>query len=443
MNRLLFAAAIVCALVAPALAQPLDALFATDGLWAQKQDDFMAGAKHYGFQWTSSAKDSARTYTRRIEEGDNASGAKRDTLTAFGLPVVESVAHFDGDKLGAVTVVLYARGDVGDWTEARFDAFVLSAVNAIDAATGVKFTPRGKDPTNAVRADGVIWNTDKARYLLEYSKTKALVTRNIPFRAEFVRLEVTAPEKKVSLLASATNMQRAKFSGLTHVKHDGASGDVWLTDVPMVDQGQKGYCVVAATERVMRYYGEKVDENELAQVANTDTGGGTSGDAMLDALKKLSARLKVRVREVEKFDIREILQLIAEYNRTAKKDHKSPLPDQGNMIDVGAMYRDMDTDVLREVRTKNKSDLHRFQRSVQAHIDQGVPLLWMVMLGKVPEPGIPQNAGGHMRLIIGYNNTKDEILYSDSWGAGHELKRMKAEDAWTMTTGAMLIEPIN
>ena len=46
-------------------------------------------------------------------------------------------------------------------------------------------------------------------------------------------------------------------------------------------------------ERVMRYYGDKVDENELAQVANTNTAGGTSSDAMVDALKKLSARLKV------------------------------------------------------------------------------------------------------------------------------------------------------
>jgi hypothetical protein len=340
-------------------------------------------------------------------------------------------------------VVLYARGDVGDWTEPQFDGLVRNAADAISGATGVKFAVRGKDPTNAVHAEGLIWATDKARYLLEFSKTKALPTRNITFRAEFVRLEISPPEKKVSLLASATNLQRAKFSGPTHVKRDGSSGDVWLTDVPMVDQGEKGYCVVAATERVMRYYGDKVDENELAQVANTQTVGGTSSDAMLDALKKLSARLKVRVREVEKFDIREILQLIAEYNRTAQKDKKPPLPDQGHMIDVGAMYRSMDTDVLREVRTKNKADLHRFQREIQQHIDQGVPLLWTVMLGKVPEPGIPQNAGGHMRLIIGYNNSKDEVLFSDSWGPGHELKRMKAEDAWTMTTGAMSIEPLN
>lgn len=441
MNRLLLAAAVACVLVVPAMAEPLDPLFATDSFWTQKQDDFMQSAGKLGYEWTSSAKDSARTARPRGYNG-SASGASSGGMTVFGLPVIESVARFDGDKLAAVTVVLYARGDVGDWTEQQFDGLVRNAADAISKGTNVKFAVRGKDMSNAVHAEGLIWTTDKARYLLEYSKTKALPTRNIPFRAEFVRLDVSAPEKKVSLLASATNMQRAKFSGPAHVKRDGASGDVWLGDVPMVDQGEKGYCVVAATERVMRYYGDKVDENELAQVANTNTAGGTSSDAMVDALKKLSARLKVRVREVEKFDIKEILALIAEYNRTAKKDKKPALSDQGHMIDVGAMYREMDTDVLREVKTKNKSDLHRFQRSIQAHIDQGVPLLWTVMLGKVPEQGIPQNAGGHMRLIIGYNAAKEEVLFSDSWGPGHELKRMKAEDAWTMTTGTMSIEPL-
>jgi hypothetical protein len=47
-----------------------------------------------------------------------------------------------------------------------------------------------------------------------------------------------------------------------------------------------------------------------------------------------------------------------------------------------------------------------------------------------------------MRLIIGYNKQKEEVLFSDSWGAGHELKRLPLADAWTMTTGAMSIEPL-
>jgi hypothetical protein len=112
------------------------------------------------------------------------------------------------------------------------------------------------------------------------------------------------------------------------------------------------------------------------------------------------------------------------------------------MIDVGAVYRAMKGDLLKEVRTKNKSDMARFQRQIESHIDTGIPLLWTVMLGLTSEPGIPQTAGGHMRLIIGYNKQKEEVLFSDSWGAGHELKRLPLADAWTMTTGAMSIEPL-
>ena len=160
-------------------------------------------------------------------------------------------------------------------------------------------------------------------------------------------------------------------------------------------------------------------------------------------MKKLSARLKVRVRELEKVDVRDILGLVKDYNRIAKRDHASLIPDPGSSIDVPAIYAAMQPAVLKEARTHNKSDLARFQRTAQMHIDQGIPLLWSVQLGMVAEPGLPQASGGHMRIIIGYNSKTQEILYSDSWGAGHELKRMKADDAWTITTALMSIEPLS
>jgi hypothetical protein len=103
----------------------------------------------------------------------------------------------------------------------------------------------------------------------------------------------------------------------------------------------------------------------------------------------------------------------------------------------------MQPDLLKEVRTKNKADVGKFQRTVQSSVDQGEPLLWSVVLGFVPEnPALPQTRGGHMRLIIGYNNKTQEIMYTDSWGAGHELKRMVLADAWTITTGLTSIEPL-
>jgi hypothetical protein len=225
------------------------------------------------------------------------------------------------------------------------------------------------------------------------------------------------------------------------VKRDAGSGDVLIADVPMVDQGEKGYCVVASAERVMRYYGAQVDANELAQIANSDAAAGTSFSAMFAALKKVSARLKVRVRPIEETNVKAILELVKDYNRTAKRAGAALVPDPGTEIDVGAIYQRMDLAVLKETRVKSRSDFGRFQRELQQSIDQGVPLLWSVQLGIVKEPGIPQNAGGHMRLIIGYNLKKNELIFSDSWGAGHEQKRMLFDDGWTITTGIAAIEP--
>ena len=406
-----------------------DALLADEALWSLDADAFQKTTAGLPLRWTSSARDSAR-----------AAGA--GGMTLFGRPVYEVIARFEQGKPGVVTASFYARGDAGEMAEGAFKTMLTESVAAITTATGVKHTVRGKDAGSAVKAEGLVWQTARSQYLLEYSFTREVKSRDIPFRAEFVRLEVRPAEKRASLLTTGS-VTRSRFNAAQHIKKDAATGDVWLGDVPMVDQGQKGYCVVASTERVMRYYGGDVDANELAQIANSDADGGTSLSAMTAAMKKVASRLKVKVREHEKMDVKEVLALIKDYNRAAKRAKEPEIPDPGNMIDVGAIYGAMSGPVLKEARTRNKGDVEKFQREVQGHVDAGIPLMWSVHLGLVPEPHVPQSGGGHMRLIIGYNVKTQEILFSDSWGAGHELKRMKADDAWTITTQLMTIEPLS
>ncbi len=406
-------------------------LLTIEQLWALDPDGFQKATAGLPFRWTSNAKDSARAADHR-------------GMTLFDRPVVEVIARFAENKLSVINANFYTRGDSGDITEAAFKKLLSETTETLSKVTGVKPIERGKDATSAVKAEGILWNTAKSQYMLEYSFTKAK-GRKVDFRAEFVRLEIRSQQAKLGIVAAslaASNAGKHRFDGPTHVKRDAASGDVWLYDVPMVDQGQKGYCVVASTERVLRYYGRDVDENELAQIANSDSSGGTSMEGIRDAMKKVAARLKVRVRELEKLDVKEILSLIKDYNRAAKRAGARELPDQGTMLNVPLIYQQMKPDVLKDARTHIKTDLNRFQRQVASHVDTGIPLLWSVNLGFVPEPQIPQASGGHMRLIIGYNSKTQEILYSDSWGAGHELKRMKADDAWTITSTVMSIEPL-
>ncbi|HEX8312427.1 MAG TPA: cysteine peptidase family C39 domain-containing protein [Chthoniobacteraceae bacterium] len=427
LSLLLFGLAISDAVGAPD-AFVLDPVLSLESPWSLNQDEFQKATSQMPFEWTSNQRESAR--------------AAAPGMTLLGLPVAEVVARFESEKLREVTVLFFGRGDSGALTQEKFTTLVKNSSEALNQFTKLKFTPRGKDAKNAVKADGLLWQTETARYLLEYSFTREVKSRNIPFRAEFVRLEITPPSKAAGLLASLAPASGGRFSGVAHVQRDAATGDVVLRDIPMVDQGEKGYCVVASVERVMRYYGNAVDANELAQIANSTAEGGTSFEAMIDALKKLSARLRVRVRTLEQRDIRGILELVKDYNRAAKRADEPEIPDPGRMIDVGAIYRAMKLAVLREAKMKDKAGFGRFQRSVQTEIEQGVPLLWTVMLGIVPERGIPQGAGGHMRLIIGYNTKTQELLYSDSWGSGHELKRLPMADAYTISTGLATVEPL-
>ena len=53
---------------------------------------------------------------------------------------------------------------------------------------------------------------------------------------------------------------------------------------------------------------------------------------MIESLKRVAGRLKVRVREVEKLDVREVLSLIKEYNRAAKKAGAKEIADPGRLV---------------------------------------------------------------------------------------------------------------
>ncbi|MDZ4386961.1 MAG: C39 family peptidase, partial [Moraxellaceae bacterium] len=195
---------------------------------------------------------------------------------------------------------------------------------------------------------------------------------------------------------------------------------------------------------VFRYYGMAVDQHEMAQVANTGSGGGTSPSEMLEALEKLEGRLRIRVRALEKWDYKEFTNMVNDYNREAKSNDKKEI-DLNNMriIDIGDIYASMDPESLKISRpVKNKSGYSKFQRMVADTIEKGVPLMWSVQLGLYKEGDLPQSSGGHMRLIIGYNSKTSEILYSDSWGAEHALKRMPMENACSMTTGLYYLEPM-
>jgi hypothetical protein len=417
-----------------AAAQPapvtLEEILQRPGLWQSGAPELEAELLPKGFEWTSAAKDSLR--------------AAHPKLTLGGLKVYECLLRLSNGKPDALTVIFYNRGDAGDLSKEDFDAKLQEVQTMLSGLLGSAPIERGRDATSAVKAEGVVWKSPDSVSTLEWSVTKELKSRNIPFRAEFIRL-VHEPAGTTTAKIGATPPPSVKdavksFTGRDKVEKL-ADGDVFLPSVPMVDQGQKGYCVVASVERVMRYFGAEVDQHELAQIANTKTDGGTSPSAMVDSLKKLTMRLGVKVKEVYPFDFSDFLKLVEEYNRQAKREKLPPVQMGSRVVDIEDCYRQMNVDVLKSLKLKKNADFGKFQRDIQRSIDEGIPLLWSVKLGLISEAGIPQTAGGHMRLITGYNPITKDLIYSDSWGMGHEKKKMSMEDAWVITTSIAVIQP--
>jgi hypothetical protein len=410
----------------------LDPIIANPDLWKVPRADFGSQVGQLGFYWLSASQQRAESHRR--------------DLTLFSNHVYEADADFQGDTLSTLTISIFNRGDAGDITREQMMAKIAQTITSLNALTKTQYEDEGEEASDAVKAHALKWQTAATQYLLEYSFTKEVKSWSIPFRAEFIRLRVMPAEKPKSFmaqaLAAAAPATQAVFNGPSHVKKN-AAGDVAIDSIPMVDQGQKGYCVVATVERVMRYYGIPVDEHEVAELANSSAAEGTDTDEMLDSLKKLSQRLQVRVRAIEAMDAAKFLALIKEYNRAAQHKHSDPIPLDGSGMGVLEVYHAMKPEVLEEARTHNQAEVDQFQKTVQDNVDQGIPILWCVMYGLVPEKMGPKGIGGHMRLIIGYNSDTHEILYSDSWGPGHELKRMSVADAWTMTTAMDSIEPIS
>ncbi len=376
------------------------------------------------FAWMSEAKNAMRSSDGNLQFG--------------GFPLSEAVFSYQNDWVTGATLMFYSRGDMGDLNEREFDQLLTGVTARLTSLLGVSPTELGRDNTSAVKAERREWRTPVANYLLEWSTVQKSVSRSIAFRAEFIRLTIQ-PGGAGGAQASSRDVVK-KFVGKDHVERlpQGAR----LKDVPMVDQGQKGYCVSATVERVMKYFGARVDQYEMAQITNTETGGGASPTAMTDSLKKLTARLGVKIKEIIEWDVRDLPKTINDYNRATKRGKLAP-EITGNFTMLDDYYRAMRPELYKEVRLKQTADFGKFQREIQRSIDEGIPLVWSVMIGMATEKEIPQAFGGHMRLIIGYDNASKEIIYSDSWGYGHEEKRMSMEDAWTMTMGLSQIQPIS
>lgn len=354
----------------------------------------------------------------------------RTSGISFGeLSTGEVIITVAEGKPTALQAMLYNKGDDGTIDSSDFNNTVNDAKAALDTLLGVRGKLRRTSKNeSAVKLKSWEWKWDGGVLRLETSSSG----KKSSFEGEFIRLNMAATAKALNAGGARDTVRKSELRGSITTEEDGT---VWLKGVPMVDQGMKGYCMPATLARIFAFYGmDKVDQHALAAVCDSNAGGGTTAYAMEQAMQDVCKKFRTKFIVLEDF-ISTHKSIIEPYNKLAKREDK---PTMTLMSDI---FGTADAEILRKARAGKNSQVNKWLKDIKKSIDGGSPVIWLVMVGIYQEEiPLPQDRGGHARLIIGYNLKNKTIIYTDSWGAEHARKTMPAADAIGMTMGLYIIK---
>ncbi|MFC7339566.1 C39 family peptidase [Haloferula chungangensis] len=195
------------------------------------------------------------------------------------------------------------------------------------------------------------------------------------------------------------------------------NGDVYLSQIPMVNQGPKGYCVPATFERAMRTMGIDADMYLLAMIGETSIGGGTSVGKLLENVRSQVYRKgrrpkdertkKLRIRDVQKYiddgiPVIWAMRSLDEYNQIANNNTK---------------------------RRRNVTDWNAWATTIAEENEA------LIETERV-------ESNHHICMIVGYNEATQEFAVSDSWGPSYERRWVPVAVAdWASQGGIFMILP--
>jgi hypothetical protein len=218
-------------------------------------------------------------------------------------------------------------------------------------------------------------------------------------------------------------------------------GDYYL-EVPMRKEGSHKECLYYSVKRIFDYYKTAPKDRNWKKIKaglelNVKGAKGLKrvfssviGECRCDVSKIASTRIFD--------DFNRVMGFIRDYNKNAGEMEKKRI-NSFKATSFEKLLTLMDEDVL--VKTRDNSEkIAKFKSGVCKEINEEKPVLWVVFLGVVKEKVKPLvSSGGYVRIIVGYNPKTNEVIYSDNWGKGHELKKMSWEKAWAITLTALAV----
>ena len=207
---------------------------------------------------------------------------------------------------------------------------------------------------------------------------------------------VVIPKNAASrkLVGQTTGRRGAIQDNVNHLPN----GDVIIENIPMANQGSRGYCAIGTLAMITQYYGLTVNIDQLAAKAGYKEGD-TENAIIIPIYQAAAKEAKLRMKEKEGFDFRDAMREV----------------EKGKPLLVWRWF------------SRDRDDFHS-QFAKRFASDSSVLLPDPRKDKEDAKNWASEDTGGHASLITGFNKERNEVLFTESWGEETRNRRMRAEE---------------
>jgi len=231
--------------------------------WTTSPENFKKkNGRRYMYRWNSAQKKSLHYSARR-------SGIP---LYFLKWQVTEADFYFENRQLNSISLNIYNKLSVVNKQTAKskndFLEFLDKFRSSLDTFCQTKHSKISIQLINSARCYSCSWDSPSAYVVFKWSYEGS---GKYNFTADYATVYIYK-DKDVFSEKNSSKVAELSYSELKKRIKTDSNGDRYL-QIPMVDQGPRGYCVVACAERILKYYNANVDQHILAEASGTSGGG--------------------------------------------------------------------------------------------------------------------------------------------------------------------------
>ncbi len=309
-----------------------------------------------------------------------------------------STISIDGDlhkKVSSVNMVFANVGDSGKASSRELSKLLKQDYKVIESRLTEVLGPASKQRYGEgnLRRSVQRWDYTQHVFILSYVKKKYVGLEIIP--------KAFADAGGKTVRVSDIELRDRLEKNIVKEK----TGDVYLKNLPMIDQGPKGYCVPATAASVLSYMGVDADMYILANECESSGEGGTSISVLVKTLKVLAGGK----------------------GRSIRSLNLNPLKFSAVKRQINKGYPILW--VMRSTNAYNASANKRTQLRAKTDWNRYVKLSPELLKQNLGTIGNEEQDSAHMCAIIGYNEETQEIAVRDSWGPLYALRWIHVREA--------------